>query len=107
MRFHLDEHVAHAVATGLRRRGIDVTTTADVALLDAPDERHVAFALRENRVIFTLDRDFLRIAARGDEHAGIIYAAQGSQTIGEVVRFLTLMHDCLGEHDMHGRIEYL
>lgn len=107
MRFHLDEHVAHAVATGLRRRGIDVTTTADADLLDAPDENHVVYALRENRVIFTQDRDFLRIAARGDEHAGIIYAAQGSRTIGEVVRFLALMHDCLAEDDMQGRIEYL
>src|SRR5262249_17977218 len=26
MRFHLDEHVPHAIAEGLRRRGIDVTT---------------------------------------------------------------------------------
>lgn len=85
MRFHLDEHVALAVATGLHRRGIDVTTTADAGLLDAPDEDHVAFALRENCAIFTQDRDFLRIAAQGDEHAGIVYAAQSSRTIGEVV----------------------
>ena len=26
MRFHLDEQMDHAIATGLRRRGIDVTT---------------------------------------------------------------------------------
>jgi hypothetical protein len=47
MRFHLDEHVAHAIAAGLRRRGIDVTTTTDAALLSAPDEDHIAFAKRE------------------------------------------------------------
>jgi hypothetical protein len=29
LRFHLDEHVSPAVAEGLRRRGIDVTTTLD------------------------------------------------------------------------------
>ena len=29
IRFHLDEHVPTAVALGLRRRGIDVTTPAD------------------------------------------------------------------------------
>jgi hypothetical protein len=44
IRFHLDEHVASAIAEGLRRRGIDVTTTADAGLLDAPDEDHLAFA---------------------------------------------------------------
>jgi len=27
IRFHLDEHVPHAVADGLRIHGIDVTTT--------------------------------------------------------------------------------
>lgn len=31
IRFHLDEHVAHAVADGLRRLGMDVTTTAGKA----------------------------------------------------------------------------
>ena len=33
IRFHLDEHVAHAIAEGLRRRGVDVTTTTDAGLL--------------------------------------------------------------------------
>jgi hypothetical protein len=36
--FHLDENCAHAIAAGLRRRGIDVTTTPDVGLLGAIDE---------------------------------------------------------------------
>lgn len=42
MRFHLDEHVAHAIAHGLRRRGIDVTTTVETGLLSAPDDDHLA-----------------------------------------------------------------
>ena len=33
IRFHLDEHVDGAVAVGLRRRNIDVTTTAQAGLL--------------------------------------------------------------------------
>lgn len=28
IRFHLDENVSNAIAEGLRRRGIDVTTTS-------------------------------------------------------------------------------
>jgi hypothetical protein len=31
--FHLDEHVAPAVADGLRRRSIDVSTTVDAGLV--------------------------------------------------------------------------
>jgi arylsulfatase A-like enzyme len=52
------------IAAGLRGHGIDVTTTADAQLLSADDEDHVAFALREGRVIFTNDADFLRLHHR-------------------------------------------
>jgi len=37
MRFHLDEHVPHAIAEGIRRRSIDVTTV-DAALRGASDD---------------------------------------------------------------------
>ncbi|MDZ4659137.1 MAG: DUF5615 family PIN-like protein [Bythopirellula sp.] len=104
MRFHLE---ADAVAKGLRQRGIDVTTTAEANLLDAEDEQHVAHALKEGCVIVTQDADFLRIAAEGKSHLGIVYFAQGSRSIGEIVRHLALMHACLGDDEMRGRVEYL
>ena len=53
----LDQHVPSAVARGLRLRGIDVTTTAQAGLQDADDPELIAFALTENRVIFTNDDD--------------------------------------------------
>ena len=58
LRFHLDEHIDSAIADGLRRRGIDVTTTAEAGLRGAGDEAHVAFALSEGRVVVTNDADF-------------------------------------------------
>lgn len=33
IQFHLDEHMDKAIAIGLRRRGIDVTTTPEAGLL--------------------------------------------------------------------------
>lgn len=39
IRFHLDENVHRAIAEGLRRRGIDVTTTPEVGLLNATDDQ--------------------------------------------------------------------
>src|SRR5438552_4830896 len=59
IRFHLDEHCPTALAAGLRRRGVDVTTTPEAGLLHASDEEHLAFAQREVRVLFTQDEDFL------------------------------------------------
>jgi predicted nuclease of predicted toxin-antitoxin system len=107
MRFHLDEHVADAIAKGLRQRGIDVTTTAEANLLDAEDTEHIAFALSQGRVIVTQDADFLRFHSEAMTHAGIAYFQQGSRTVGEVVSHLTLMHDCLEDSEMQGRVEYL
>ena len=107
MRFHLDEHVAHAVAAGLRRRGIDVTTTHDAGLLSAPDDEHLTFAKRERRVIVTQDADFLRHAAVEPMHFGIAYYPQGKRTFGEIIRHLVLMHDALAEDEMQGRVEFL
>ena len=53
IKFHLDENVSNAIADGLKRRGIDVTTTPEIGLISASDEEQVAFALTEKRVIFT------------------------------------------------------
>lgn len=82
IQFHLDEHVPSAVAVGLRAYGIDVTTTGDAGLSGAADPEHIAFALREGRVIFTHDDDFLRHAAAGEEHAGIAFCHQNKYPPG-------------------------
>ena len=106
IRFHLDQHVANAVAHGLRLRGIDVSTTHEVGLHDAEDLAHIAYAHAEGRVIFTQDDDFLRHHRAGVSHAGIVYSKQGSRSIGDITRYLKLMHDCLDTEDMAGQLEY-
>ena len=73
IRFHLAESMPNAVAEGLRRRGIDVTTSSEAQLLAAKDEEQLAFATRETRVLVTRDQDFLRLNASGIKHAGIVY----------------------------------
>jgi hypothetical protein len=107
IRFHLDEHVDHAIALGLRKRGVDVTTATDAGLLSASDDEHLAFALRDNRVIYTNDRDFLVLHSQGAEHAGIAYCSSGTRSIGEIVRYLCLMHDCMTVEEMRGHVEHI
>jgi hypothetical protein len=91
IKFYTDEHVARAVVAGLRRRGIDVLTTQQANNLSAPDIEHLKFARKEGRVIFTQDDDFLRLHTKGEEHAGIVYAAQHTP-IGEILRGLMLIY---------------
>ncbi len=41
IKFHLDENVNNAIVQGLRRRGIDVTTTPEQSLIGASDEEQL------------------------------------------------------------------
>lgn len=107
LRFHLDEHVSPAVAEGLRRRGIDVTTTQEKKLLGADDGDHLAFALREQRVLVTHDRDFPRRHTAGAKHAGIAYCYQQKYSVGALVHVLLLMRNCLSAEEMQNTLEYL
>jgi len=105
MRFHLDEHINPAVADGLRRRGIDVTTTFEAGLGGAKDSMHIAFARRERRVIVTEDTDFLALARSGVEHAGIVCCC-GTQSVGTLIEFLVTMDGCLMREEMVNHIEF-
>jgi predicted nuclease of predicted toxin-antitoxin system len=107
IRFHLDENCHQAVAEGLRRRGVDVTTTPETGLLQATDEEQFAHCLREGRVLFTHDRDFLRLHAAGVPHAGIAYCAKDTKSIGIVIQGLILIWEILDPLEMTGRVEFL
>jgi len=107
VRFHLDEHIPTAVAAGLRRRNIDVTTAVQEDLLGKDDISQLAFAAKSGRVLVTQDADFLRLHAQGGAHAGIAYSRQGSISIGLMLRRLVLIHDLLSPADMVGKVEFL
>jgi predicted nuclease of predicted toxin-antitoxin system len=107
IQFHLDENVDPAIATGLKRHGIDVTTTTDAGLLRAPDEEQVAYGFQSGRVIFTQDKDFLRIHATGTPHAGIAYCHRKSRTIGQIIDGLVLIWELLERDEMENRVEFL
>ncbi len=107
IRFHLDENVSNAIAEGLRRRGIDVTTTPEQELIAVSDEEQVAFALRENRVIFTQDTDFLRLNQAGITHSGIVYCHKNSRSIGEMVRGLILIWEYIEPQEICGKVEFI
>jgi hypothetical protein len=107
IKFHLDEHVASAVADGLRRRGIDVTTTPEASLIGATDAEQLSYAATNHRVIFTNDLDFLRLHDRGVGHAGIAYCHRQSRSIGEIIGGLELIWEVLEAEEIRSRVEFL
>jgi predicted nuclease of predicted toxin-antitoxin system len=107
IRFHLDENVNPVVALALRRHGIDVTTTVEANLRSSNDERQLAYALEENRVMVTHDDDFLRLAAATTNHPGIAYCHKEARTIGQIISALHLIYQVLTPDEIRGRVEYL
>jgi hypothetical protein len=108
LRFHLDENVYPAIGQALRRRGVDTTTTAEAGLCQATDHQQLAFALREGRVVFTHDFDFLELASTGLEHCGIAYCywnprRRPTEILAELIR----LWQTFTPQQMRNRIEYL
>jgi hypothetical protein len=107
IRFHFDENVALSIADGLKRRGIDATTTLSTGLLGASDEKQLDFAHTEERVLVTCDTDFLRLHEQGVSHAGIVYSPKGKRSIGEFLHGLVMIAECLAPDEMKNHVEYL
>ncbi|NJS10088.1 MAG: DUF5615 family PIN-like protein [Microcoleus sp. CSU_2_2] len=107
IKFHLDENITIAIANGLRRRRIDITTTPEQGTIGQSDEQQLAFALSQKRVIFTQDTDFLRLHHAGLSHASIVYCPQTSKSIGEILQGLVLIWEVLNAEEMNNRLEYL
>jgi predicted nuclease of predicted toxin-antitoxin system len=107
IRFHLDENVDPVIAAALRRYGADVTTTSEAGLRGRDDEAHLAYAKREARVIVTHDDDFLRLAARDQDHPGIAYCHLQARSTSDLIRGLLLIFEVLSPEEMSGRVEYV
>jgi predicted nuclease of predicted toxin-antitoxin system len=107
LRFHLDEHMDPAIAVGLRRYGINVTTTVEAGLRTRDDDAHWAVITAERRVMVTDDADFLGAAAHRIDHPGIAYCDRNRRSIGDAIRGLVLLYEEYTAEEMVGRIEYL
>ncbi len=72
MKVLVDSCVASSVAARLRADGHDVVSCGDWSL-DPGDEEILATAVREQRVLITIDKDFGDLAfAFGHAHGGIV-----------------------------------
>lgn len=74
-RLYANENFPLPVIEELRRLGHDVLTTLDAGNANQalPDEEVLAFSMRENRALLTMNRrHFLRLVERNPDHTGLI-----------------------------------
>lgn len=107
IRLYLDENVPIVIADQMRRKGIEVFTVRDLGLRGDTDINHLRRATEMGCVLCTHDDDYLKLAAEGEEHAGIVFGRQVVHTIGDWVRGLELICAVYTAEDMRNHIEYL
>jgi len=107
VKFYLDEHIPKGVVEGLRRRGVDVLTVQEVDRSGDSDEKQLAFATREGRVLVTFDDDFLRLDSAGVPHIGIVFSQTGRRTVGELIESLMLIANVIEPNEMKNHIEFV
>lgn len=111
LRLLMDEHVDVDITRALQKRGVDATPVQDVNLLASDDEIILEHASTKGLVVFTMDDDFLAIAAKRQRTAipfsGVIYAKQESMSIGQCIRELEVVAGVYDPHDMVNVVQYL
>ena len=103
----LDEHIPTAIAEGPRRAGVDAITVAEAGRTSAADNDHLQWCLRERRIVFTNDVDYLALHTHGQSHAGIVWSREQKYTIGEIIDLLELLAFMYQPDDFANRLEYL
>jgi uncharacterized protein with PIN domain len=113
IRLYLDEDSSDTdLLKGLRLRGVDVVSTAEVGMLEQSDEEQLRWAAEHQRVVYTSNRcDFYRIHSdwMRDErtHYGIILGHQQRYSIGEQTYRLVRLINRFTAEEMQNRIEFL
>jgi hypothetical protein len=108
---YMDVHVPSAITEGLRRRGVSVLTSQEDGTREADDDVLLSRSTSLNRLIFTQDEDFLKLAPRwkssGTSHAGIAFARQTGPSIGQLIEDLELLVQCATEDELRDRVIYM
>lgn len=111
MKFYLDEDLTPAIATALRKRGVDAVSAHEVGHIGLGDAEQLIFATGQGRCLVSANaRDFRRLGRdaieQGRPHAGIVLCPPRIHhlDVGTVVKALAEMARRypagLGEYDV-------
>jgi Domain of unknown function (DUF5615) len=108
---YFDQNVPQAIATGLRRRGVDVLLAFEDRTSRLRDEPLLERATALGRILVSEDRDFVRIADQwreaGRDFAGVIRIPRQRMSIGEMIEDLELIALVLDPSEVRNQTFYL
>lgn len=85
------------IARQLQARDIDAITVRELG----------ALGNTMGRVLCTYDTDYIALATKGIEHAGLVIGQPESHCIGEWVNWLELMNAVYTPEEMQNHVEYM
>jgi len=108
---YMDENVPIAITEGLRSRDVDVLTVQKDGLTSYPDPMVFDRAVQLNRIVFSMDQDFLAEAKRrqqtGETFPGVIFARQAKVLTGTCVTELELVAKLGKPEEFANQVWYL
>ncbi|MBM4094929.1 MAG: hypothetical protein FJ276_36790 [Planctomycetes bacterium] len=111
LRYYMDVHVPAAISEALRRSGIDVLTSQEDGTREATDEVLLERAAELDRVLYSQDRDMLRIAyarqAARETFPGLVFSHQRGTSIGQLIDELELIAKCVRADEVADQVMYL
>jgi predicted nuclease of predicted toxin-antitoxin system len=114
MKFIIDEDVSPRVARYLCQEFcLDAVAVRDRGLLGATDSVVLEYAFQEDRILVTANiRDFEKLAARAEVHAGIVLMLDGDLLATEQVEVMAnvvrvLQEEMLAGRDLVNRVLYI
>ncbi|MCY3864521.1 MAG: DUF5615 family PIN-like protein [Chloroflexi bacterium] len=103
VRCYLDESLSPEIIAQLSLQGIDIIRGP----LGADDPIHLQRASEMGRVVCAEDDDFLKLAAPGLEHAGIIKGVQHKHSIGDWIKYLRFIHSVCDADELRNEVYFL
>jgi predicted nuclease of predicted toxin-antitoxin system len=108
---YMDENVPIAITEGLRLRNVDVITVQADGLTSYPDPKVFDRAIELNRIVFSMDQDFLTEGKlrqqKGESFPGVIFARQTKVSIGACVTDLELIAKLGNPEEFANQVRYL
>lgn len=109
MKIKLDQNLSVHLRGGLAELNHDVDTVFDEGLTGADDEAVLQSASSQDRILFTLDTDFLNLKAYPPgAHSGVVVfrpPRQGALTLARFVKAFVLSRDLRRHHKLTTIVE--
>ena len=113
IRLYVDEDaMARALVSGLRARGVDVTTVLDAGMSEQNDRAQLEYAIQYGRVLYTFNvGDFCHLhaqyMAQDKNHAGIIVVFRQRYSVGAQIRRLLQLISMKSAEEMRNNLQFL